>query len=112
MDIMLGLNIFIIGLIAIFFPFMVLSAKELKRYLLITAALLATPLMIALAGNLLGWFSVNYVDVVLLQRGIFSIIFAAGCGIIAGLFLYSFKVALFALFRGNRAAESPEKSSD
>ncbi len=112
MDIFIALNIFIIGLIAIFFPFMTLSAKDVKRYLLITAALFAAPLTIALAGNLLGWFAVNYVDAILLQRGIFSISFSAGYGIVAGLLLYGLKVALFSLFRGSRTTEPAEDSGD
>jgi len=99
MDIITASHIFIIALIAIFFPFMTLSGLQVKRYLLITAALIAAPLAIALLGNLLGWFSVNYVDAIRLERGIFSISFAAGYGIIAGLFLYGIKVAIVSLFK-------------
>jgi hypothetical protein len=98
MDIITAFNIFIIALVAIFFPFMTLSNLQAKRYLLITAALFIAPMAIALTGRLLGWFAVNYVDVILLQLGVFSSSFAVGYGIIAGLFLYAFKVAIFSLF--------------
>ena len=99
MDIIAISHIVIIALIAIFFPFMTLTGLQLKRYLLITAALIAAPLAIAFIGNLLGWFSVNYVHAILLERGIFSISFATAYGIIAGLLLYAIKVGIVSLFK-------------
>jgi len=46
------------------------------------------------------------VDVILLQLGVFSSSFAVGYGIIAGLFLYVFKVAIFSLFSIASSKES------
>ena len=102
-------NIFIVALVALFFPFMTLSRSLVKRYLLITAALFITPLVTALIGDISGWFSVNFIDIVLLERGIFCIAYAAGYGIIAGLLLNVFKVAVFSLFRKAKATKTSQE---
>jgi len=107
MDIITALNIFIVALIAIFFPFISLSKREVKLYLLTAAILFIAPLGFVLTGNLLGWFVIYYVDdVILLQRGIFGISFAAGYGIIAGLLLLGLKVAIVSLFNKSKRAET------
>jgi len=95
-------SIFIVALVAVFFPFMTFSFPLVKRYLLITAALCIAPLVIILIGNSLGWFSVNYLDAILLQRGVFSISFAVGYGIITGLLLLGFKALIISLFSRSR----------
>ena len=106
MDIIAALNIFIVALIAIFFPFINLSKREVKLYLLMAGILFMAPLAFALAGNLLGWFVIYYVnDVILLQRGIFGISFAAGYGIIAGLLLFGLKVSIVSLFNRSKQEE-------
>jgi len=98
MDIITALNVFIIALVAIFFPFMELSKLQVKRYLLTAAILFIVPLVFALAGNSFGWFTVYYFeDVILLQRGVFGICFAVGYGIVSGLVLYAVKVMVMTL---------------
>ncbi|MES0371966.1 MAG: hypothetical protein ABUK11_06760 [Mariprofundaceae bacterium] len=104
-----AVNIFIVVLIALFFPFMTLSRPLLKRYLLIAAALFIVPLIIALIGDLSGWFSVNFIDIVLLERGVFCISYAVGYGIIAGLLVNGLKVAVFSLFRKTGASEASQE---
>lgn len=102
-------NIFIVALIALFFPFMTLSRSLVKRYLLIATALFIVPLVAALIGDISGWFSVNFIDIVLLERGIFCISYAAGYGIIAGLLLNGFKSAVFSLFGKVRSTETSQE---
>ena len=110
MDIIFALNIFIIALVAIFFPFSTFSKIEIKWFLIAAAILFIAPLTFVLIGNLLGWFVIYYVnDVLLLQRGIFGISVAAGYGIISGLLLYGCKVTLFS--RLNRSTQTEEQES-
>lgn len=102
-------NIFIVVLIALFFPFMTLSGAQVKRYLLIAGALFIVPLIAALIGNISGWFSVNFIDILLLERGIFCISFASAYGILAGLLLYGLKVMIISLFRKSGVSKASQE---
>ena len=86
--------VFIIGLVAIFFPFMKLSPVQVKGYLKLMALLLTVPFLITLLTSWIRSAEADFMAVILLQGGITSILLAIGYGIASGLLLYGMKVHL------------------
>jgi len=101
MDFLTGLNVFIIGVVALLFPFLGIPSQQQKRFALIAAALFAVPLIAAMVGSPHHWLEVDYMEVILLQRGITSLLFALGYGIIIGIFLDKLKVLVLSMFNRN-----------
>ena len=113
MDIVIVFNILVLTVVAIFFPFMTLTLSQVKRYLLFMAVFFIVPLVMILTGNYFDWLEDSYVDVILLQQGdVFSISFSIAYGIVAGLLLYGFKVAIFSFFSRKRSAEASQEQRE
>ena len=105
MDFLTGFNIFIIGLVAIFFPFMDITVDQMKRCSLIALTLFVLPLIAALIGSPHGWLEVDYMEVILLQRGITSLLFALGYGLTIGMLLVRLKWFVLALLKKGRSSD-------
>ena len=98
MDFLTGFNIFIIAALALIFPFLDIPSEQQKRVALIAVGLFIVPLIAALVGSPYHWLEVDYMEVILLQRGITSLLFALGYGITLGMLLAKLKALILAMF--------------
>lgn len=100
--------VFIIALVALFFPFMKLTSTQIKGYLKIAALLMIVPFLITLLSSWIRSAEADLLGLILLQGGITSILLALGYGITAGLLLHGLKVRL--LLRFAKARQSEDKA--
>ncbi len=89
--------VFIIVLVAIFFPFLELSSVQVKGYIKLAASFVLVPFLITLMTSWVRSSEADFVSVMLLQGGITSILLAVGYGVSSGLLLYGLKVYLRSL---------------
>ncbi|PJA33404.1 MAG: hypothetical protein CO187_01480 [Zetaproteobacteria bacterium CG_4_9_14_3_um_filter_53_7] len=105
-DFIATMNLVSVGIIALMLLLMTFEAAYLKRLAILAVLLTATPLLIALLGNTLGWFDVYTIEVVTLRKGALSVVIAAGYGMVIGVVLNAIKISIIKLFRGK--TETPE----
>jgi len=89
-------------IIALLILFMTFEAGFLKRLAILALILLLTPLLIAIAGNIMGWFDIYTIEIITLRQGALSVIAATSYGLITGVILNSIKLYLLNTFRKMR----------
>ncbi len=106
MDIALIANIYLVsaGILALLILFMTFESGYLKLLAALAVLLFATPLLISLLGNSLGWFDVYTIEIVTLRQGALSMFIAASYGLMSGVILNSIKKSLIHQFRSKKAA--------
>lgn len=102
MDIIAAVNLATATILALLLLSMSFEYAQIKFYAYMTVAILIAPLLLALIGNSAGWFMVNYLEVIRLERGVFSIIMATGYGAAVGLVLNLIKKKIISAFRNWR----------
>ena len=102
MDFIAAVNLTTAIILALLLLSMSFEYAQIKFYAFMTVGVLITPLLLALICNSAGWFSVDYLEVIRLERGVFSIIIATGYGAAAGLLLNVIKKKSISTFRNWR----------
>ena len=103
MDIIAAVNLGTATILALLLLSMSFEYTQIKFYAILTAGILVAPLLLALVGNSAGWFSVDYLEVIRLERGVFSIMIATGYGATVGLLLNLLKKKIIEAFKNRRA---------
>lgn len=102
MDIIAAVNLATATILALLLLSMSFEYAQIKFYAYMTVAILIAPLLLALVGNSAGWFVVDYLEVIRLERGVFSIMMATGYGAAVGLVLNLIKKKIISTFRNWR----------
>ena len=108
MDIITGINLATLSILALLILSMTFEYAQIRLYAIFAAGMITAPFILALTGNLAGWFSVNYLEVAMLERGVFSIVVATGLGLALGLILNIIKKVIIDAFRNRRRQPVPE----
>ncbi|NWF37169.1 hypothetical protein [Mariprofundus sp. KV] len=110
MDIIAAVNLATATILALLLLSMSFEYAQIKFYAYMTAGTLLTPLLLALVGNSAGWFVVDFLEVIRLERGVFSIIMAIGYGTAVGLLLNVIKKKIITAFRNWRNNRAENRS--
>ncbi|NWF39133.1 hypothetical protein F3F96_08300 [Mariprofundus sp. NF] len=105
MDFIAAVNLATATILALLLLSMSFEYAQIKFYAYMTVGILIAPLLLALVGNSSGWFAVDYLEVIRLERGVFSIIIATGYGAAVGLVLNLIKKKIISAFRSWRKSK-------
>lgn len=85
--------------------------SQIRFFALMATGITAATFLLAFTGNAAGWFSINYLNIITLEQGVFSIAFATGLGTFAGLLLNIIKKAIVKAFVNWRASSNSASPS-